>query len=93
VFAATEKLAFPFAFPVLPAVIVIHDELLTDVQLHPAVVVIETVAELADAFSDTILGVTLNWQALRELWVIVKVWPAIVIVPWRCVLPLFAFSV
>ena len=54
VLAATLKFTAPFPLPELPAVIVIQETLLTDVQVHPVCVVTETVplALVAGAVAD-----------------------------------------
>jgi hypothetical protein len=79
-------LPLPFA----PAVTVIQASLLTAVQLHPvpAVTVTEPVVAVDDVRFDEV-GAIVNVQG-APAWVTVKVWPAMVNVPVRDVVPVLA---
>jgi hypothetical protein len=76
--------------PDAPAVTVIHASLLTAVQLQPvpAVTVTEPVV-VADVARLDEAGLMVNVQG-APAWVTVKVWPPIVIVPLRDVVPALA---
>ncbi len=87
VWAATENCTVPLPLPLAPAVMVIQASLLAAVHAHPVAVVTLTEPDPPPAGTVCEVGLRVNEQP--ELWVTVKVWPAMVIVPVRCG-PVFA---
>ena len=76
--------------PDAPALIVIHASLLAAVQLQPVPAVTVTVpVAAADVVRFDDVGAIVNVQG-APAWVTVNVWPPIVIVPLREVVPVFA---
>lgn len=90
VFAATLKPVVPEPVPLAPLVTVTHDTPLTDVQPHPDVVVTATEPVPPDAATDWLVGEIVKAQTVVPLCVTVKVEPAMVRVPVRLVVPVFA---
>ena len=76
--------------PLAPALMVIQPTLLAAVQLQPVPAVTVTVpVAAADVVRFEEVGEMVNVQG-APAWVTVKVWPPIVIVPVRDVVPVFA---
>jgi hypothetical protein len=75
-------LTVPFPFPEPPEVTVIHGALLTAVQLQPVATVTAMLLDDAPDGADELVGEIENVQGAAA-WLIVKVWPPIVIEPDR----------
>jgi len=90
VFCVTLYVTLPLPVPLEPAPIVIHPSLLVAVQLQPdpAVTVIEPLAASDDGRFDE-MGEIVTVHEIPAC-VMVKVWPPIVIVPVRDVVPVLA---
>ena len=88
VFVATLKVTGPFPLPLAPALMVIHATLLEAAQLQPVDAVTVTVPELPPDATLADVGEIVGAHAVAC--VTVKVLPAIVRVPVRLVVPVFA---
>jgi hypothetical protein len=92
VFAATVRATVPLPLPLAPALIVIHEAPLAAVQPHPAAAVTVTVVlPAAPSASAKLVGEIVYVQP-TPVCVKVKVWPAIVTVPIRLVVAVFAVT-
>jgi hypothetical protein len=89
VFVATLKVTLPLPVPLAPEVMVIHDTELDAVQLQPGPAVTDALCDEPPADSERLVGETLNAQ-IGAACVIVNVWPAIVSVPVREAVVVFA---
>jgi hypothetical protein len=89
VLAVTEKFVVPLPEPLLPDVIVIHARLSVAVHAQPAGALIVSVPLLAVDGRFCVAGVT-EYVQLMPLWVTVSVRPAMVSVPVRELVPVFA---
>ncbi len=89
VFAATVYESVPLPVPVPPAVTVIHASLLIAVQPQPVGALTVTTLDVPDDVVDTDAGETPETQ-LTPACVTVNVWPPIVSVPVREVVPVLA---
>jgi hypothetical protein len=92
VLAVTLKASVPDPVPGAPPEIVTHAALLDAVQLQPADVVTVTVPLPPAAANAWLVGEIVNTHDV-EGWVTVNVFPAIVIVPVRDVVPVFGATV
>ena len=91
VFAAIEKATVPLPLPLVPDVIVSQESLLVAVQLQPGAVVTLALLELAAAAGFSAVGETVKVQGGgAPAWVRVTVWPAMVSVPVRGDVDVFA---
>ena len=91
VFAAIENATVPLPLPLAPDVMVSQASLLVAVQLQPAAVVTLLLLELAAAPGVSVVGDTVNVHGGgAPAWVTVTVWPAMVSVPVRGDVPVFA---
>jgi hypothetical protein len=87
--AATTKLTLPEPDPVAPATIVIHDALLLAVHAQPAPAV-TVVFPVPPALANVCVEGTAAYEQAAPAWVTVNVAPAIVSVPVRLVVKVFA---
>ena len=91
VFPAIEKATVPLPLPLTPDVMVSQASLLVAVQLQPVAVVTLALLELAAAAGFSEVGDTVNVHGGgAAAWVTVTVWPAMVSVPVRGVVAVFA---
>jgi hypothetical protein len=88
VFAVTLKLTLPGPFPFAPDVIVSQEICSVAVHVQPAAAVTEKLDVPAPAGTDRLVGVTSNVHA-NPCWTTSTVWPAIVIVADRPVVPVW----
>lgn len=89
-FAATLYDTCPFPVPLVPAVMVIHDTLFDAVHAHPLPAVTVIVPFAAEAPIEVPVGEMVNVHGTGASWVTVNVRPAIVTVPVRWFVPVFA---
>ena len=89
-FAATLYVTWPLPEPLLPVLTVNHCVLVDAVHAHPVPAVTETLPVADAAPIEVLVGEMLKVQGTGASWVTVNVRPAIVTVPARCVVPVFA---
>jgi hypothetical protein len=89
VLAVALNVTVPLPLPLAPLAMVSHEALLVAFHVHPPATVTAVVDDPAAEVSVREVGDTLKLHA-TPLWVTVRVWPATVSVPTRCVVAVFA---